>query len=366
MWQIIISNIFMVIVLGVLVLLYMRQEKQRDAQKLEKSSIELKNDIRGALEATNESFRSELRHLQNQFGEHMRHQSDVLQKTNTHLNERMDKAAQVIGDVHRELGKMTNVARSIDELQNILKAPKLRGGLGELFLGDLLQQILPSEHFALQHRFKSGEIVDAVIYLGEKIVPIDSKFPLENFKKSLSEANEEVSKQARRVFINDVKKHIQAVAKYIRTDEGTYDFALMYIPAENLYYEIAVKEEVGGEAREVLNYALKQKVIPVSPNTLYAYLMTIIVGLKGMRIEKHAEVMLAKMGRIQKDFESFQISFNKVGTHIDNASKSYQDAEKRFTKVDGRLHELVAPQNTAQIEVAPVLEIAAGETPELQ
>lgn len=318
---------------------------------------QFKDSIKTGLEATTESLRTELRHLQNHFGENMRHQSDVLQKTNTHLNERMDKAAQVISDVHKELGKMTGVARSIDELQNILKAPKLRGGFGELFLGDLLAQILPSEHFEIQHRFKNGEAVDAVIHMGDKMVPIDSKFPLENFQKVVDDSGEEVTKQARRQFINDIKKHIQGVAKYIRTDEGTYDFALMYVPAENVYYEVAVKEDVGGEGRELLSYALKQKVIPVSPNTLYAYLMTIIVGLKGMQIEKHAEAMLDRMARVQKDFISFQKVYSKLGTHLENARKSYEDADRRLAKVDDKLQEFAPQEAAPQLEAADVLDV---------
>lgn len=328
---------------------------------------QFKEGIRSGLESTTESLRKELRHLQDQFGENMRHQSDVLQKTNTHLNERMDKAAQVIGEVHKELGKMTTVAQSIDDLQNILKAPKLRGGFGELFLGDLLSQILPNEHYELQHRFKNGEAVDAVIYLGDRMVPIDSKFPLENFQKIVAEGDEETPKQVRRMFINDIKKHIQAVAKYIRTDEGTYDFALMYVPAENVYYEIAVKEDVGGEGRELLNFALKNKIIPVSPNTLYAYLITVIKGLRGLKVEKHAEAMLAKMARIQKDIQDFARIYAKLGMHLENAKKSYEDADRRLAKVDGKLQEF-GPQEgqPAQIESPEILDTDSKIPTELQ
>lgn len=326
----------------------------------------LRDGLRTNIESLAESLRREFRHLQDQFGEHMRHQSDVLRETNTHLNERMDKAAKVIADVHKELGKMSGVARSIDELQSILKVPKMRGGFGELFLGDLLTQILPSEHFELQHKFKNGEAVDAVIYLGDKMVPIDSKFPLENFQKIVKETDGEMTKQLRRQFINDVKKHVQAVEKYIRMDEGTYDFALMYIPAENVYYEVAVKEEIGGDGREILDYALKHKVIPVSPNTLYAYLMTIIVGLRGMRIEKHAEAVLAKMARVQKDFQSFVKIFSRLGLHLENARKSYEDADKRLAKVDDKLQEFEPVAEAPQIEGQHIMEAEPEIPSEIQ
>jgi len=359
-----ITNILLISGLGVVAFYLYKQSAAKKAQEEQTSMDSFRKEIQTNLSTSSESLRVEFRHFQDQFTKQLQNQSQVLQTTNTDLNKRMDRAAQVISDVHRELGKMSNVARSIDDLQNILKAPKLRGGFGELFLNDLLQQILPNEHFDTQYKFKNGEMVDAVIYLGDKFVPVDSKFPLENFQKITSNKEEEVPKNIKRQFINDVKRHIQAVAKYIRMDENTYDFALMYIPAENIYYEIAVKEDFGGEERELLNYALKHKVIPVSPNTLYAYLMTIIVGLKGMQIEKHAEAMLIKMGRVNKDLGNFQRVFSKLGTHLENARKSYEDADKRLTKVDGKLQEFEV-QKTSEIE-APVInesEMTASHPP---
>lgn len=323
-----------------------RQNKIRVAEL-----VEFRESVRSVLEKNSESLREEVRHLQNKVGGEIKNQADVLRETGSELNKRMDKAAQVITEVNKELGKMSNVARSIDDLQNILKAPKLRGGFGELFLGDLLSQILPHELFELQYRFKGGDIVDAVIRVGEKMVPIDSKFPLENFQRIMAGGEDEPTKQLRRQFINDVKRHIQGVEKYIRTDEGTYNFALMYIPAENIYYEIAVKEDVGGEAREVLNYALQRKVVPVSPNTLYAYLMTIIIGLRGLQIEKNAGEMIDRMGRVHKDFINFQRVYSKLGNHLDNAKKSYEDADRRLAKVDSRMQDFLPPSEAVpQIE----------------
>lgn len=361
MWQVVL-NLFILAAFGVFLWFFVRPNIGKKREDEERALNEFRKEIQSNLTTTSDSLRTELHHLQERLGADMSRQTDVLQTTNTHLNERLDKAAQVIGDVHRELGKMTGVAKSIDELQNILKAPKLRGGFGELFLGDLLSQILPVEHFELQYRFKGGDAVDAIIRLGDKVVPIDSKFPLENFQRTIDNADEEVTKQARRQFINDVKRHIQGVAKYIRTDEGTYDFALMYVPAENVYYEIAVKEDVGGEDRAILNYALKHKVIPVSPNTFYAYLMTIMAGLKGMQIEKHAEAMLAKMSRAQKDFESFQKIYSRLGTHLENAHKSYEDAATRLAKVDAKLQEFGPGEEAVpRLEEGKVLEAEGTE-----
>ena len=174
--------------------------------------------------------------------------TEQLQKSTGDLNTRLDNAAKVVSEVSKGLGglaeatkKVFDVGKDIASLQEILRSPKLRGGLGELFLGDLLAQIFPPAHYTLQHRFKSGEVVDAAIKLGHNLVPIDAKFPLENFRRVVETATEEERKVAKRRFIGDVKKHIDAISgKYILPDEGTFDFALMYIPAENVYYELII------------------------------------------------------------------------------------------------------------------------------
>ena len=170
--------------------------------------------------------------------------AENLQQSTASMNTRLDKAAQVVGDLREKVGQIHEVGKAAAELVNILRAPKLRGGMGELFLGDLLAQILPPEHYTLQHRFKSGEAVDAAIQIGHRLVPVDSKFPLENFRRVVEAPTDAERAAARKQFMRDVKKHVDAIAtKYILPDEGTYDFALMYVPAENVYYETIIKDE---------------------------------------------------------------------------------------------------------------------------
>jgi DNA recombination protein RmuC len=260
------------------------------------------------------------------------------------VSERLDNAAKVVGEVHKELGSLSkaseqifNVGKDIAGLQEILRAPKLRGSLGELFLGDLLGQILPSANFTLQHKFKSGEIVDAAIRLGAGIVPVDSKFPLENFKRVIETTDEAEQKTARKQFARDVKKHIDAIAsKYILPDEGTFDFALMYIPAENVYYETIIKDENCDDA-SLSAYALSKRVIPVSPNSLFAYLQAIVLGLRGLRIEKSAQEIIAHLARLKGDFGRFTEEFDTLGKHITNVKNRYDDAAKRLEKFDNKL-----------------------------
>ncbi|HMP76513.1 MAG TPA: DNA recombination protein RmuC [Kiritimatiellia bacterium] len=264
------------------------------------------------------------------------------------MDERLDGAARVINDVRQNLGQLTEktqrlaeIGKDIASLQDILRSPKLRGNIGELFLGDLLAQILPPDHFRMQHAFQGGEIVDAVVILKAGMVPVDAKFPLENFQRVVASATEDEKKTHRRVFMQDVKKHIDAIAKkYIRTDEGTFDFALMYIPAENVYYETIIRDdELGGDGA-LFEYALKKRVIPVSPNSFYAYLQTVLLGLKGMRIEERAREVINQLSRVHVEFGRFADAFRLVGGHLDNARAKYDEAQKRLEKVDLKLAQI--------------------------
>jgi DNA recombination protein RmuC len=275
--------------------------------------------------------------------ERLKENADILQRTQQNLGERLDNAARVVGSVQKSLGgleeanrKIYEVGKDIASLQEILSAPKLRGGLGEFFLQDLLAQILPPDHFTSQHNFKSGEKVDAVIKLGNCLVPVDSKFPLENFKRLLEATSDDEKARAKRQFVTDVKKHIDAIAsKYILPDEGTYDFALMYIPAENVYYETIIKDEAQGT--NLSHYALSKKVIPVSPNSFYAYLQAIVLGLRGMKVEERAKEIIQYLSRLQGDYTKFRDDFGLLGKHLGHAQASYQSAEKRVEQFGQKL-----------------------------
>jgi DNA recombination protein RmuC len=271
-----------------------------------------------------------------------------LQSSSGEISKRLDNAARVIGDVQKNIGELSEASRRIFEvgkdmatLQEILQPPKLRGGLGEQFLGELLSQILPSEFFTLQYPFPSGERVDAVVRLGERFVPIDSKFPLDNFKRIIECKTEEEKKSYQKAFYRDVKKHIDDIAnKYILPQEGTYDFALLYIPAENVYYETITKDEALGEEKGILNYALKKKVIPVSPNSFFAYLQVIVLGLRGLKIEKDAQRILESLTGLNKELDGFQGDFQLVGKHIANAMNKFEDSRRRLDKLSLKLEQI--------------------------
>jgi len=302
--------------------------------------------------------------LQQHIGQLTQTINQQLQNMSSQYQKTTGDIGHTLGDVKKDLGKMEEItrellekAKSISSLEDLLRAPKFRGGLGELFLGDLLAQILSPPHYDLQYKFKSGEIVDAIIKTGQNLIPIDSKFPLENFNRFLKEENRKEKEALRKKFFSDVKKHINEIAKkYILPDEGTYDFALMYIPAENIYYETIIKDENLDGKQSIFSYALQKRVIPVSPNSFFAYLQVIVLGLKGLRIEKSALKIFQALARLQGDLSRFKNDFQTMGSHLVNAKSKFDEAEKRLEKFSNKL-ELVSgdkpeslPEKTSQEE----------------
>ena len=257
------------------------------------------------------------------------------------VEEKIGDSLKVFGDLRERLGELTQKAKGIEEvgksissLQELLRAPKFRGGFGEFLLERLLADILPRDFYSLQYRFRNGGIVDAVVRIGENLVPIDSKFPMEDFERMIKAESEEEQKALRRQFARNIRKHIDDVAKYILPDENTFDFALMYIPAENVYYETIIR---GSEDSDIFSYSLEKKVIPVSPNRFYAYLQVIVQGLKGLHFEKAAGEILAYVRRLQSDFDDFQQDYEVVGGHIHHAANRYDEASRKLARFGDKL-----------------------------
>ncbi|HUK93975.1 MAG TPA: DNA recombination protein RmuC [Gaiellaceae bacterium] len=255
------------------------------------------------------------------------------------VDRRMEHASAQTNAIHKQLGavgqateQLAEQAKGLRELQQILRPPKARGGFGELLLANLLADRLPPTAYALQYGFEGGERVDAAIVV-DRIVPIDSKFPLDNFERMVGAENDIERQQFEKLFARDVKGHVDAIAaKYIRPDEGTYDFAFMYLPSEAIYYELAC-----GKTGALLEYANGKRVLPVSPTTLTAYLQVIVLGLKGLQIEQHAEEVMAYVAQLRTDFGKFKEDFELVGTHLDRAQKKFVESEKRFGKFETKL-----------------------------
>ena len=269
-----------------------------------------------------------------------------LQTGQESLTRNLQSSQQLIGRLNTQIGElqgtnkqMLQMQTDVKRLQDILSSPKLRGQMGEWSLENLLAQILPKDSYDLQYGFKDGKTVDALIKLADFVVPIDAKFPLPAFERIAQTESEDEKVKLRRQLATDVTKHIEKIASdYIRPAEGTLDFALMYIPAENVYYETIVRYV--GETKDILQHALDKKVIPVSPNLLYTYLMTVAMGLHGLQIEKQAAEIRQNLKKLNADFAGFLQDWDTLGTHIRNTATKYGEAGKRLDRFSFQLTQM--------------------------
>jgi DNA recombination protein RmuC len=266
----------------------------------------------------------------------------------TSISRTLESSQQVLTELHSQIGRlrgtseqMLEISAGLRRLQQILSSPKLRGQMGESSLENLLAGILPADSYGLQYSFRDGQRIDAIVHLADHSVPIDAKFPLPAFEAMVRSQDQQSRTQLRKQFLRDLTVHIDKIASsYIRPDEGTLDFALMYIPAENIYYETVVKYP--GEDADVLGHALEKKVIPVSPNLLYAYLMTVAMGLHGLRIETRAAEILKSLTKLRASFGDFNSSWEVLGTHLRNAYGKYEEGQRRLDRFDVQLDQIQA------------------------
>ncbi len=259
------------------------------------------------------------------------------------VKETSDSTAKIIKEVTEKLTKLDDTnkqvvgfAEQLQSLENILKNPKQRGILGEYFLESVLKSVLPPDSYEIQYRFANGEAVDAYVKTRDGGIPIDAKFSLENYNKSVNAENASDKEKYNNEFKKDLKKRIDETAKYIRPEEGTLDFAFMFIPADGLYYELLVKR-VGASSvssQDLTSYAFSKKVIIVSPTTFFAYLQTVYQGLRALKIEESAKEIQSNVGKLQTHLKNYEDNFRKLGNHIGNTVSSYNSAAKELTKVD--------------------------------
>jgi DNA recombination protein RmuC len=270
------------------------------------------------------------------------------------VDSRLESASKTTTEIHERLGKvdqataqMLEQAKGLSRLEHALRPPKARGGFGELLLENLLRDRLPAGSYSMQHGFSTGERVDAVIKV-DKLVPVDAKFPLDNFERMAEADGDDERALYEKAFARDVKQHVDAIAsKYIRPGEGTYEFALMYLPAEGVYYELMC-----GKTGALLKYAHEQRVFPVSPTTFTAQLQVIALGLKGLQIEQHAQEVMAYCADLQKDFARFREDFDVVGKHLGNAQGRFTDAEKRLGRFETKLERAAEHEEEIVLEAS--------------
>ncbi len=302
------------LILGFGVLLYFlldlkkKSDKPTDDASL-KVMMEWMKEIKQGTEATREGMQKSI------------------DQTNKAINERLDNAGRVISALTKELGGISQVGPDIRRLTETLASPKLRGNFGEEMLENMLSQALPKNGFEIQHKFKNGEVVDAIIYVGEKILPIDSKFSMENFRLYKEAKTEEAAEGLKKSFLKDVKKRVDEIhKKYILPQENTFDFALMYIPSEGVFSEVL-------DDSATLTYAREKKVYYVSPNTLYHHLQIILLSLRGQKINEAAQQILAMIAGIKQESDKFGRNLEVLGSHIKNAGNTMGTVSNDFLKL---------------------------------
>ncbi len=314
---------------------------RRDSISAEVSSI--RSELQDSISQSVRHINSQIIMLSGQVAEELSAVTAQMSASSGQVNSRMDSSHRAVSEVMlalAELSKATEqvyeVGRSISGLEKVLSAPKARGGLGETFLSGLLSECLPSSRYELQYGFRDGARVDAVVRLREGLVPVDSKFPLENFRRLVEAGTDEERRAASRRFSSDCRRHIDSIASaYIRPSEGTLELALMYVPSESVYYELITGSDDAGTA--LSEYAVSKKVVPVSPNSFYAYLQTIAMGFRGMEIEARAGEMLAHLSGLKGEFDKFSADLDTLGRHLSFARSKYDELERKAGLLRERL-----------------------------
>jgi DNA recombination protein RmuC len=276
--------------------------------------------------------------ISGQVNDRLNQMNQSLLEANKIIGQNLGGATQMFGSVQEKMGvlvatnrQIIDISKDIVSLQELLRAPKFRGQMGEVLLEGLLAQVLPKDFYQIQYRFKGGDAVDAVIRLGGRLVPVDAKFSLENFQRMIASGDDTSKNAFRKKFIQDTKARIDEIAsKYILPAENTYDFGLMYIPAENVYYEVAITEDL-------FSYSAQRKVFPVSPNTFYVYLQVICLGLKGLKVEENALAILKTLSGMTVEMAKLRDDFNVLGSHLSNAGQKFEDSHKRLERFSEKL-----------------------------
>ncbi|MBI5044979.1 MAG: DNA recombination protein RmuC [Candidatus Levybacteria bacterium] len=316
--------IILLIGFGLIIFFLNRKLDSLQKNTTDQTMLEWLRTMQVSLESTNKTIHSAL-------SSNTTHMVRTLQENSKQLNDRLDKAATVIAGVGKEVGQMSEIGRSMKELQDFLKSPKMRGNIGEEILKDLIGQLFPKNSFHLQYQFKSGEKVDAAIKTDAGILSIDSKFPMENYQKMIKTEDTKEKDVFNREFQRDIKKHIDAIStKYIVPDEGTMDFALMYVPSESVFYELC-------NLTEIMNYARKQRVYIVSPSTLYVHLQTILLSFEGKKIESRSREVFRLLRTIQIEYDKVNENMGVLGKHLGNASAQFANVTTGFNQIGNKL-----------------------------
>ena len=305
--------------------------------------------------------------LQQQISDLRQVLSNGLSESSKTIQSQFTQSAKIVRDVTERLTRLDETNRQVvsfaDQLRNlqdILKNPKQRGVLGEYYLETVLKNVLPPGSYQMQYSFKDGTAVDAVVFIDKQVIPIDSKFSLENYNRILETHNPEEKKKYETAFISDLKTRIDETAKYVKPEERTMDFAFMFIPSEGLYYDLLINKvgAVTADTNNLINYAWKKKVIVVSPTSFSAYLQTVLQGLRGQKISEQAQEVIKGVEKLGRHLGVYSEHMKKLGNHLSTTVSSYNKAGKEFKKIDKDVVKIAGGESKIEIEEVetPLLE----------
>ncbi len=336
----IVLAIFMVIAFGYIVYLLKRNTPDKTDDNSQKLMLEYIENLRKEVQDSGGKNRHEIQEKLDKITEQI---TSHQRASNSSIQKQFEQSAKIISEVTEKLSKIEGTnkqvlgfAEQMQSLENILKNPKQRGVVGEYFLENLLSNILPPANFKMQYKFSSGEIVDAIIIVKDKIIPVDAKFSLENYNRIMQESNKEVREKLESAFKSDLKKRIDETSKYVQQNENTTDFALMFIPADGIFYNLLAQKRgvLDVNTQDFIKYAHSKNVVLVSPMTFYAYLQTILHALKSMQIEESAREIQKQVANLGRHLNAYQEYMGKLGKNITTTVNTYNDSAKEFKKID--------------------------------
>lgn len=332
----ILIGILIAVLIGSTITILNQIKKSRQEQTDDKSLMMLQQQINQLTQQLDQKLTTQQKNFMDSVQKQSSTSTKMLQKLSSASNKTVKEVTEKLTKLDETNKKVVDFATQLQSLEDILKNPKQRGILGEYFLEDLLSKVMPQGTYEIQYKFDDGEIVDAIIKIKDRLIPIDAKFSLEKYNQIQKETDKERRKKLQREFKSALKDRILETAKYIRPDEGTTDFALMFIPAEGIFYDLLV-HKVGSmdvSSEDLINFAFKKKVILVSPNTFYAYLQTILQALNALKVEENAKEIRKNIRKLAKHLSNYQEHMRLLGKHLGTTVSSYEKASHEFKQMD--------------------------------
>jgi DNA recombination protein RmuC len=338
-----------------IIFLKIKELKAPQDQQLIFNYIEsLKKEIRESGTESRKETQEKLDKIQERLSKGLEASSSTIQRQFTQSSKLISEVTEKLTKLDETNKQVLGFSEQMQSLENILKNPKQRGILGEYFLETLLGHVLTPSQYKMQYKFKNGEIVDAVILFKDKVIPIDAKFSLEKYNKITEEKDEKRREALEKEFKMDIKNRIDETSKYIRQNENTTDFAFMFIPAEGIYYNLLIYK-VGTldiNANDLIEYAFKKHVIIVSPTSFFAYLETVLQGLKALKMEESVKDIIKKVGELGKHMDSYETYLKKMGSSLGTTVNMYNSAYKEFNKIDKDVYKITAGEQGGEVKAA--------------